>query len=102
VGTPDLAPFTASLELSLTKLEELMVTCRVYLVMIVYKLPLLPLWRAHKLNLKFFRSEKAHVSGNQPGKRENGAAGDIVGDFSDQCCLRSGNAMKFYIALCEE
>ena len=69
--------------------EKEMVACGVYLVVIAYAIPTpiesrLALWRAHELDRQIFRGEQAFVSGHKPGEREDGAAGDVAGDFCKQ------------------
>src|SRR5262249_4847465 len=84
IGPANLTPFTTALKLSFAPLEKQMVTYGIDLIGTSLE-SFLTFRRAHELNLKPFLSKQALIPRDKPRQRENSAAGDITGDFPDQC-----------------
>src|SRR5262245_1652923 len=97
IGAADLTPFTTALKLSFAALEKQMVTYGIGLIGTSLE-SFLTFRRAHELNLKSFLSKQALIPGNKPRQRENSAAGDITGNFPDQCLPPASKVFRIFHA----
>ena len=86
VRTADLAPLAAAVKLRLAELEQDVVARGLHLFVVLdgARTPLelrFALGRTHELDFQALGGEQTLVPGYQPGKREDGASGDIVDDL---------------------